>query len=109
MLLVTDDDAASGWRPRRRSHVSRFRRSSRFWPGRTSRRRARVFAARASPAAATDGLTGSADEAMVETLEPPPDARSERLGVHERLARLTIVDRLKTAMRSSREERPSHP
>jgi hypothetical protein len=50
-------------------------------------------------------LTGSADEPMVETLEPPPDAGSERLGVHERLARLTIVDRSKTAMRGSREER----
>jgi hypothetical protein len=64
------------------------------------------FAARGiSPAAATDELTGSADEPMVETPDPPPEPGSERLGVHERLARLTVVDRLKTAMRGSREER----
>ena len=64
------------------------------------------FAARGIfPAEAADGLTGSADEPMVEMPEPPPDSGLERLGVHERLARLTVVDRLKTAMRGSREER----
>jgi hypothetical protein len=46
-----------------------------------------------------------ADDPMVETAVPAEEAAEERLGVTERLARLTVVERLKKAMRGSREER----
>ncbi len=47
----------------------------------------------------------SAEEPMVETPEPTVAEEHERLSVFERLARLNVVDRLKAAMRGSREVR----
>jgi len=62
------------------------------------------FAARGVTAAA--GATAdAADAPMVETPAPEPAPALERAGATERLARLSVVDRLKVAMWGTREER----
>jgi hypothetical protein len=64
------------------------------------------FAARGIAAAATAETNPEVvDAPMVETSEPEPMPSPERATATERLARLSVVDRLKKAMRGSREER----
>jgi hypothetical protein len=61
------------------------------------------FAARGLRPAAEPAA--GADEPMVETSEPAAEELSARVSVTEMLARLTVAERLKAAMRGSREVR----
>jgi hypothetical protein len=64
------------------------------------------FAARGIAAAvAVEATSEVADGPMVEMSLPMPAPAPERTAATERLAKLSVVDRLKTAMRGSREER----